>query len=105
MKLPSKVRIAGLDYKITPCDYVYHKRRYAEFDATGREIRIDGNPNNHYNVLDTLLHEIMHGIYWGYNIKDEDEEERTVTAMATGLSQVLLDNPDLVKWIVRETKK
>lgn len=105
MKLPNKVRIAGLDYAIVPCDALQHQRMYGVFDANAREIRIDSNHYNHHNILDTILHEILHGVYWQYNIKSEDDEERTVTAMSTGLTQVLLDNPDLVKWIVRETKK
>lgn len=43
----------------------------------------------------TLIHELLHAIYDVYHIQDTDDEERTVTTMANGLTQVLKDNPEL----------
>ena len=46
---------------------------------------------------DTLLHEILHGVWNEYNLQEGDDEERTVSTMATGLTQVFLDNPKIGK--------
>jgi len=50
-------------------------------------------------AAETLLHEIMHGVYWAYGIDDKDDEERVVSTMAAGLQQVWRDNPELMAWI------
>lgn len=48
-------------------------------------------------MFDTLLHEILHAVYFVWNLEDKDDEERTVTGLSTGLSTVLHDNPELVE--------
>ena len=50
-------------------------------------------------VLDTLLHELLHAIYYFCDIKDDDEEERTVTMMAGALQALFLQNPELITCI------
>jgi hypothetical protein len=47
--------------------------------------------------LDTLLHEILHGIWWTGALEDEDKEERIVSVLATGLVQVFKDNPSILE--------
>jgi len=46
----------------------------------------------------TLWHEIMHGIVrdWGVNL-DGDNEESKIDWIATGMCQVIKDNPNLFK--------
>lgn len=50
-------------------------------------------------MVDTVLHEVTHAIYWAYVIEDKDEEERIVTTMARAWTQVWRDNPDLLGWL------
>lgn len=47
-------------------------------------------------VLDTLIHEIMHAIYYAYHLDERDDEERTVATIATAWVGVLRDNPAFV---------
>lgn len=47
-----------------------------------------------------ILHEILHIIWDQAALQDGDTEERIVTAMANGLSQVLRDNDSLPHEIV-----
>ena len=54
--------------------------------------------------LEIAVHELLHAIWANYNIQDEDDEERTVSQLATGLTQVLLDNPELLKYIQSQVK-
>jgi hypothetical protein len=46
-----------------------------------------------------LLHEICHGIVNHYSVPCGEKEEEIVTAMAEGLSQVIMDNPEIARWI------
>ena len=54
--------------------------------------------------LEITLHELLHVIWANYNIEDEDAQERTVSQMAAGLTQVLVDNPELLSYIQRQVK-
>ena len=54
-------------------------------------------------VLDTLLHELNHAVYWAYGMEDEDKEERIVGTMATAWAQIFRDNPEFVAWIAAVT--
>ncbi len=54
---------------------------------------------------ETLLHEILHCIYYEWNIQLEDDEERTVSAFAFGLSAVMKDNPLAFKWLMEKKEK
>lgn len=51
-------------------------------------------------ALDTLIHEILHGII-EYSKLDTTEEEDIVEKTATWLVAVFLDNPKLLQWIVQ----
>jgi hypothetical protein len=51
---------------------------------------------------DTLLHEVLHVIWYEMGIHNEDKtelEETIITRMATGLFQVLRANPHLVRYL------
>jgi hypothetical protein len=51
---------------------------------------------------DTLLHEILHAIWYEMGIHNEDKnevEETVITRMATGLLNVLRANPHLVRYL------
>lgn len=50
-------------------------------------------------ILDTLIHEIQHAIWWVMDLKDEDKEEEVVRRLATGWSMVYVDNPALLEFI------
>lgn len=52
-------------------------------------------------TADTLLHEILHACWNQTPLRerDEDDEERTVTALTPLLLGVLRDNPDLVAYL------
>src|SRR5690606_40211864 len=72
--------------------------RFGEFSNLEMLVRVDSSVNP-MKVLDTLIHEINHAIYWAYGIEDEDKEERIVGTMATAWAQIYRDNPDLLRFI------
>jgi hypothetical protein len=55
--------------------------------------------------VDTLLHEVFHAIWAIGQLKDKgQEEERAVAVMATYMTQVIRDNPHLMRWIAKNLK-
>lgn len=98
--LPASIRVAAFDFAVVPWHPMSSaaSRRYGEFSAMEGVIRVDPQAGN-VKTCDTLLHEIGHAIWWAYNIQDEDKEERVVATTATAWTQILRDNPDLLRFI------
>lgn len=52
------------------------------------------------DLMDTLVHELLHVIANDHALfEDEDLEERVVSAMASGLIQMLVRNPHLLAYL------
>lgn len=47
----------------------------------------------------TLLHEILHGLWYTRDIGTKPREEAIVANFEKGLIDLFRDNPDLVKWL------
>lgn len=99
--LPKKIVIAGFDITFEPLTHyeANEKHSWGEFAANQQKIRIDETIPTPYKLIDTLLHEIGHAIYWAYGIYDDDKEERIVSTFATAWMQVYRDNPWLLDYI------
>lgn len=94
------LRVAAFDVRIRVYDRLaaIGDQRYGSFSGVEQLITVDlaVRPQK---VLDTLLHEISHAIFWAYGIEDADKEERIVSALGTAWAQVYRDNPGLLPWI------
>lgn len=99
-KLPKQLKIANHNFKIIDwhVDIADAKGRFGECSYDDLEIKISTKFKESH-IRETLVHELMHAIFWAYNIKAEDNEERTVTSMAVGWTQVLQDNKNLRKFL------
>lgn len=98
--LPTNIKIAAFDFAVVKWT---HKEatavgRFGECSTFEQVIRLDESLQS-IKLVDTLIHEIGHAIYWAYCIEDGDKEERVVSTMATAWTQVFRDNPYLVKFI------
>lgn len=104
--VPNKVKIGPFDFDIKNWTHFDGEvnQMYGRFSSVSFTIEIDFD-RHPIKVVDTLLHEIMHGIYWAWGIHDGDGEERTVSNMSTGLTQVMRDNPHLLEWMQSTMKK
>lgn len=96
MQIPKKVRIGGIDYPIkfvpapTSSDGALC---YGTFDQEHSIIELNAEKGlPHDRMCQTLLHEILHGVMYHYNLTPEDEEV-IVTTLSRGLFQVIQDNP------------
>lgn len=94
-----KVRIGYLEFTIKEFPEGFGLRLDGETNFTRQTIHIDQN-NSPEVRANTLLHEIMHVCWSMAALNDEDKEERIVTALANGLSQVIRDNPDAAAYII-----
>ncbi len=62
-------------------------------------IKLKADQPSPYFAVDTLLHEIFHAIWCIYNIKREDDEERSVSTVATAVTDLFRRNPGLLYWL------
>jgi len=100
MKLPLNIKVANHVFTVEEwnTNVANANGRFGECDCNELIIRIaTGHKKSH--ISETLMHEIMHAIFWSYGLKAEDDEERTITGLAAGLSQVFQDNPQLYEKI------
>jgi len=98
MRIPEKVRIGGIDYKVVfkpnPTNGT-NDVCYGVFDSELCEIQLNNEREMHPERLkQTFLHELLHGAIWECGIESEDEE-LLVKTMARGLLQIINDNPEI----------
>lgn len=100
-----KLRVAHVDFEIQmwTTDTATALARYGECDNHKNIIKLDPDIKG-FMLLETLIHEITHAIYWYYDIQDEDIEERVVSKLGVGWAQVYRDNPELIKLISKLSK-
>lgn len=101
-KLPKSIKVGPFDFAIVRISQDVADRLREDGDIDGYTIHI-GKGQKGARLADTVLHEINHAIYRVWGLSDTDDEERTVTAMSTGLICVMRDNPGFAKWLSRQT--
>jgi len=59
------------------------------------------SPNQHpQEWADTLVHEVLHGLWYERDIGENPSEERAVRALAHGLVALVRDNPEFMKMLL-----
>lgn len=102
--LPKKIKIGYKDYTISLFTSIDTSReqKYGHADHTACQIKIMPDLTNK-ELANTLYHEILHGVFFCFNVPDgsgEDRinhltEERAVLSITNGIMAVYRDNPDL----------
>ena len=93
------IKVGGIDIDVffVPGD----NDSFGDFTYLQTQIRVDSRLEGGA-LVDTLLHEVFHAIWSIGQLKEKDqEEERAVAVMASYMTQILRDNPHLVKWITK----
>jgi len=99
--LPAAVRIGAYWFpiRLVGADDLPERTAYGACYRSGKiEIRIRNDIAGAL-LVDTLIHEIFHAIWWVDRLGDDDGEERIVNNTASFLTQVLLDNPHVGAFI------
>lgn len=104
--LHDKVRVFGLDYRIVGMSRSVSESLGAlgEIDFDRLEIKIcEGLADQ--KEAETLLHEILHGILDATASQEtKDGEEALVNRLASGLTSVIRDNPELIDFLQESLK-
>lgn len=110
VKPPAWVQIGGVRYEIVE-DELTARQRYHQysdtlslgfFSYTDQTVTLEPKQNADAKV-DTLIHELIHAVYWqygGHHIIGTEEEEKIVCFFSNALTDLLQRNPELVSYIM-----
>lgn len=104
MQFPEKIKLGAHEVSVSEMstEDCIGEQRSGMFAPTRLAIQVHVAKRPPSVVSETLIHELLHAIYYDRNIQDDDDEERTVTLMAGGLATLFRDNPHLVDWIAEQ---
>lgn len=96
MKIPEKIRVAGVDYSVRYEERLNNGAQlaYGHIDYEKALIRIDSELKEHQGKCQTLLHEMLHGVAKHFDLEIESDED-TIDKLAKGLYMIIADNPDM----------
>jgi hypothetical protein len=100
MKLPKSVKVGAWIYQIEQWDSTEAAgaERFGQCSTNNKTIKVD--PLWGYKkAANTLLHEVVHAVYYEWNCQKDDPEERVVGCFSDGLTAVWHDNPGVMRWI------
>lgn len=95
--LPASIRVGPYTIKITIEDV---PNAYGQFSPADQEITIQPAFKTAPLAIDTVLHELLHAM-WFATALPKKYEERFVSALSPCLTQVLQDNPGLRSWLLK----
>jgi hypothetical protein len=103
MELPSRVFIMGHEFVIEPLpkELFDYTDTYGDCCTDKRVIRV--YCETHLSVMrDTLLHEILHGVWSLLGLEKREEEEKAVNSMATLLIGCIDDprNKEVIDFLI-----
>jgi hypothetical protein len=108
LKVPKKVKIGYLTFDIDSKDSAWKDRNKAVGMCKVEQSLIEYcKEQSSPEIVNTIIHEILHALVYVFDIEFDNtkKEESLVTKMANGIHTLLLDNPDLLKWLLLACKK
>lgn len=94
--IPDTIKIFYINYNVTADKQreLYLAGHMGEIDYNAHEISYIDNGTS--DTVDTIIHEILHGLYRFFDYgEDKRDEEHLVSTLASGLTTVMKDNPTL----------
>tara|TARA_R110002126_G_scaffold175915_2_gene324492 strand:- start:708 stop:1034 length:327 start_codon:yes stop_codon:yes gene_type:complete len=104
MTLPKHIKVGPFDFPVRPISQALGRRLCEDGDFDGDTIHIAAGQRGPA-LADTVMHELLHAIFKTFALKDEDDEERIVSAIATALTGVFRDNQNFAPWINDEANR
>ena len=84
-----KINILGIPYEVVEVDTIDKSiRTFGQIDYSNQIIKLEKGMGKQYREQ-TLLHEIVHGIFEGLGYDDLNADEEKVQGIASALYQVL----------------
>lgn len=101
---PTSIKIMGRDYEIIYVSPTPLGGNYLGLCDNNRQVIYIEDYQTPVEEADTVLHEVLHAIRYMAKVEiDPAEEEKMVSASATGLISVFHDNPGFAAWVSSKT--
>lgn len=102
--IPDFIKIGYTDYMFDfwPDTFASCEEAQGEFFSQAQKIGLKESTIPSRWGVNTLIHEVLHGIVYQYGLETNDEE-KLVNTFANGLTTVFVDNPWLVDYIKKHT--
>ena len=97
MQIPNNIKVGWRNYTIEFVDEIDEDLSNGEINFNEQNIKINKNIKSIDEKNFTLLHEIIHGIFYSQGHSEWNDNEDLVDAISEGLFQVIKDNPKLFK--------
>lgn len=100
-RLPTSIRVCGFTISISFMSDLksYSEGNFAHFASLCQEITIRKGMPSPEKLVDSVIHELNHAVFYYYGIGKDDCEERIVSTLGMAWTQVFADNPGLARWI------
>ena len=100
-ELPDSIKIGYAQYSFDFWSDTFASTEEAqgEFFQVAHKIGLKESSIPSIAGVNTLLHEVLHGVVYQYALELGDKEEHTVNTLANGMTTVFVDNPWLVDYI------
>jgi hypothetical protein len=108
LKVPKKVKIGYSTFNIDSKDSTWKEKNQAVGMCSVDKSLIEYcKEQSDPEIVNTVIHEILHALIYVFDMEFDSskKEECLVTKMANGLQTLLLDNPELLKWLSDSCKK
>jgi hypothetical protein len=103
MTAPKKLKIVGQNFKVSFLDTVLSDEGdKVQGLMSSQHGSIKVRKSRPFLEVDTLIHEIFHAIEYKVGL---EFNEHWVSRVATGLTQVFVDNPKLLEYIQQRLKE
>jgi len=107
MKLPNKIKFGSKTILVKFIDEkeANKKKIYGEYHHKSKTIVLDKSLD-HSETIDTTIHEIFHALldFYYVDLKAKDEEI-ACSVLASGLCNILHQNPELLEFLYKSLKK
>jgi hypothetical protein len=97
--LPDTIRVGPYNFRVCKVEKIDEDKYFGMFHGAVEEISIVLSQPSKTRAADTLMHELLHAIW--YVSGPNGEEEEMVSCLATALVGVFKDNPELLTWFRR----
>lgn len=97
---PAAVKIGPYQIRIAQLSRSDAETDWGNFSARSQQISLSDSFPTRQIEAETVLHEILHALWWSMHVKQKDGEERIVSALGVGVAQIVRDNPELIDWLV-----
>lgn len=97
--VPKYINIFNYKYRIIETECIAHgSNRIGEVDIIAQEIRIIKTLSDEHK-LNTIIHEVLHAIFYYLGFTAEYENEHLINSLAHGLCNSILDDAFYRDWI------